>query len=341
MTGQAGVAAGVAGLLAAAAFLGGRWLQVRRAGRVGPLFARYEPPAGLSAAAVRFLERMECDSRCFAACLLGLGARGCLIVGEAVGEAVGQAGQAGETGFVLQRTISPAPAWFIGESQVVAALFEAGDRLEPGAGPEPALVRAGKALRDELEHAYAGVLFERHRDAIARAAAIGGVGVVAAALLDAPAAAIFLSAAVLMVMVGFAWRRLPGYTPAGRKARDEIDGLRQYLGAGEPDAQTALAWVKAPDPTPAECARLLPYAFALDVVRHWAGRLEGAHGAASVAAAIASYYPFVDARGMTSVPALTASLAAFSRAIGGAASMSPTPGDENAQPDQADGHGRT
>jgi hypothetical protein len=332
MTGQAGVAAGVAGLLAAAAFLGGRWLQVRRAGRVGPLFARYEPPAGLSAAAVRFLERMECDRRCFAACLLGLGARGCLMIGQAIG-------QAGETGFVLQRTRSSAPAWFIGESQVVAALFEAGDRLEPGAGREPALVRAGKALRDELEQAYAGVLFDRHRDSIALAGAIGGVGVVVAALLDAPAGAVFLLAAILVAMLGFAWRRLPGYTPAGRKARDEIDGLRQYLGGGEGDAQTALMWIKAPDLTPAEFARLLPYAFALDVVPHWVGRLEEVHGAAAVAAAIAPYYPVV------APPGLATSLAAFATAVGVSASMSPgsgkKSGNENSQRNDADGHGRS
>lgn len=311
MTGQAGVAAGLAGLLASAAFLAGRWLQVRRAGRVGPLFARYEPPVGLSAAAVRFLERMECDSRCLAAGLLGLGARGCLMIEHAA-----------ETRFALQRTRGPAPAWFIGESQVVAALFEGGDRLELGAGPEPALVRAGKALRDELEQAYAGVLFERHRDAIALAGAIGGVGVVVAALLDAPAGAVCLSAAVLVAMLVLAWRRLPGYTPAGRKARDEIDGLRQYLGGGERDAQAALTWIKAPDPTPAEFARLLPYAFALDVVPHWVGRVEGLHGAGAVAAAIAPYYPVV------APPGLASSLAALDSAVGTVASMPPASGNE-------------
>src|SRR5262249_15079600 len=72
-----GPTAGAAGLLALLAFLYWRWSQVGRDPPAGPLFPRYEAPARVGAAGVRFIDRMGgYDVRCFAAGLLDLGARG-------------------------------------------------------------------------------------------------------------------------------------------------------------------------------------------------------------------------------------------------------------------------
>jgi hypothetical protein len=77
---QDNVGAGVAlaGVLAVWAFLYWRWDRIGRDPKPGPRFPRYEPPSMMSAAAVRFVDKMSFDSRCFAAALLGLGARGYL-----------------------------------------------------------------------------------------------------------------------------------------------------------------------------------------------------------------------------------------------------------------------
>ena len=48
----------------------------------GPPFPRYEAPTGLGPAGARYLDNMECDDRCFASALLGLGQRGYLSIRE-------------------------------------------------------------------------------------------------------------------------------------------------------------------------------------------------------------------------------------------------------------------
>jgi hypothetical protein len=60
---------------------------------------------------------------------------------------------------------------------------------------------------------------------------------------------------------------MPAYTREGRRVQDHIDGLRQYLGVAERDY---LARMQAPDMTPAEFSRMLPYALALGVEKTWA-----------------------------------------------------------------------
>src|SRR5258708_32826236 len=73
-----GAGAGLAGLALMLGFLYWRWLLVGRDPAAGPKFPRYDAPKGLSAAAVRFIDRQQFDDRCFAAALLGLGSRGYL-----------------------------------------------------------------------------------------------------------------------------------------------------------------------------------------------------------------------------------------------------------------------
>src|SRR5206468_3653250 len=67
---------GLLGFALMLGFLYWRWLLVGRDPAAGPKFPRYEPPKGISAAAVRFIDRQGFDDRCFAAALLSLGSRG-------------------------------------------------------------------------------------------------------------------------------------------------------------------------------------------------------------------------------------------------------------------------
>jgi hypothetical protein len=77
-----GALAALAGVLLLTLYLVFIWRIVGRDPAAGPRFPRYEPPAGLGAGSVRWLDRMGYDGRAFAAALLGLGAGGYLRIRE-------------------------------------------------------------------------------------------------------------------------------------------------------------------------------------------------------------------------------------------------------------------
>ena len=108
-----GEAFGAAGLLVFLAFLYWRWAAVGRDPRAGPLFPRYEAPTGIGPAGVRYLDKMECDDRCFASALLGVGQRGYLKISARGGS------------WEIERT---------GAAAEVAARRGGGRRARPGAG---------------------------------------------------------------------------------------------------------------------------------------------------------------------------------------------------------------
>jgi uncharacterized membrane protein len=121
-------------------------------------------------------------------------------------------------------------------------------------------------------------------------------------------------ALLLAVVLVIAWRLMPAYSPQGRKLRDEIDGLRQYLGVAE---RSTLARMKAPELTPQEFARMLPFALALGVEKTWADRFAAVAGAAAVSAAVSNYYSGDDTDGF-SVGALGNSLSDLSSTVSSA-----------------------
>jgi uncharacterized membrane protein len=118
--------------------------------------------------------------------------------------------------------------------------------------------------------------------------------------------------------------------------QDHIDGLRQYLSVAERDD---LARMKAPEQTPAEFARTLPYAHALDVEKTWGDRFAAVLGAAAVAAALSHYYQSSPNDGDSSASSV-GDLADSLDALGGtvAAAASP-PGSSSGSSDGGGGGG--
>jgi len=132
--------------------------------------------------------------------------------------------------------------------------------------------------------------------------------------------ALVLAALAVLLLAGLVvfWRLMPAYTTTGRQVQDHIDGLREYLGIAE---RGDLARMKTPEATPAEFARMLPYALALDVEKTWADRFAAVLGTAAVAAAVAQYYQHdagSNSTGPGSIDDLTRSLDAFSGAVSAA-----------------------
>jgi uncharacterized membrane protein YgcG len=91
--------------------------------------------------------------------------------------------------------------------------------------------------------------------------------------------------AALVCGGGFILLKAP--SKAGRKAMDDIEGFRQYLGVAEEDRLDAL---NPPDKTPELFEKFLPYAVALDCHNAWAKRFAGVLAAAGTAAVVNSWY---------------------------------------------------
>ncbi|GAB4470295.1 MAG: hypothetical protein OHK0044_12800 [Burkholderiaceae bacterium] len=303
---QDNVGAGVAlaGVLAVWSFLYWRWNRIGRDPKPGPRFPRYEPPSSTSAAAVRFVDRMSFDSRCLAAALLGLGARGYLKIR-----------QDGDV-FTLERTGRDV-AFGTGEKAMADALFGHSDVAQLTKEYDPSVAAAQKSLGDALERQYAEVFFKRNRAPLALAGLGALATVVGAIVLDASTPVLIATAIVLAAALTLFAYLLPAYTRQGRKLKDEIDGLRLYLGVAEGDA---LARLQDPRLTPAEFAAKLPYALALDVEKTWADRFAAVLGTAAVAQAVSHYYIGGSTDSLADAGSLSSSLGELGTTAGAAAS---------------------
>jgi uncharacterized membrane protein YgcG len=303
---QDNVGAGVAlaGVLAVWAFLYWRWDRIGRDPKPGPRFPRYDPPSSMSAAAVRFVDKMSFDSRCFAAALLGLGARGYLKIHQ------------NGDGFTLERTGRDV-AFGTGEKAMADKLFGGSDVATLQKQYDPSVAAAQKELSDALEHHYADVLFKRNRTPLVLAG-LGAMATVAGAIVLRSSVPVVIATAIVLgaSLLLFAYL-LPAYTQQGRRLKDEIDGLRLYLGVAEGDA---LARLQNPRLTPEEFAGKLPYALALGVEKTWADRFAAVLGTAAIAQAVSHYYLGSGTDSLADVGSLASSLGDLGATASAAAS---------------------
>jgi hypothetical protein len=271
-----GVLSGVAGVALLFAFLYWRWSLVGRDPAAGPRYPRYEAPPGVGPAGVRYIDRMGYDDRCFAAGLLGLGARGFLKIR-----------QSGDN-WGIERTGAETIDYLPGERTLVTHLVPDRKSVQVLAKAyDPAIAKAREAYATGLALHFGEQLFSKNHGSFA-AGMFLAFGVFALALMQgAPDTALFVLAAMMALMLILFKRWLPAYSVRGRKLQDHIEGLRQYLSVAEADD---LKRMKAPPQTPQEFAKLLPYAVALEVEETWADRFAATLGAAAVSAAVADYY---------------------------------------------------
>ena len=117
-----------------------------------PLF---EPPDGLSAAAVRYIRRMGYDNRVFAAAIVESGVKGKLRLVE------GEKGWFSGATTTIHRTADggdmPPP-----ERDMLQALFSGGDSIEMDKANHAIFGAARDALKEKLQEAYLGPLFLRN-----------------------------------------------------------------------------------------------------------------------------------------------------------------------------------
>jgi len=267
---------GAAGFLVLVAFLFWRWRLVGRDPRAGPRFPRYEAPAGLGPAGVRFVDRMDCDHRCFASALLGLGQRGFLSIRQH------------DKNYELTRTDKAGDDWLPGEQALLQALLpEPGASRSFGKTYDPLVRSARSGFEKALAAHFGEKLFSRNRGSLLAGLIISVATLGLMMSYDPPVAQLIPAAVALAIAIVLFHHWLPAYSVQGRRMQDAIEGLRQYLSVAEADE---LARRKAPPQTPEEFARFLPYAVALGVEKTWAERFTQVLGAAAVTAAVSDYY---------------------------------------------------
>jgi uncharacterized membrane protein YgcG len=311
-----GAAAGVLGFALMLGFLYWRWRLVGRDPDPGPKFPRYEPPKGMSAAAVRFIDRQGFDDRCFAAALLGLGSRGFVRIHK------------NGDGFELRPT-GKEVEFLVGE-RAVAPLAREARRLDKTY--DSSVQSARTDLQLELKSLYEEKAFSRNHGSLMVGVLLGAATIGLMVLWHTAFAMVALIALLIIAsLLGF-YRWLPAYSAQGRRLEDDIEGLRQYLGVAERDE---LARKKAPPKTPEEFSKFLPYAVALDVEKTWADRFAIALGSAAVAAAVSDWSQSADGSGI-SANSFTSSVSSLGETI--AAASSP-PGSSSGSSDSGGGGG--
>jgi len=311
-----GVVAGLAGACLLLGFLYWRWSLVGRDPRAGPRYPRYEPPPGLGAAGVRYLDKMGADTRAFSAALLGLGARGFLKLRQAGGA------------YDVERTGKDAE-FLPGERAIADLLPPAGTPIRIGGEHDARVQQALGAFGADLGGRFGQALFSKNRGSLVAGIALAGAAVFAMANLDAPPVFVFSIGGGMALLLLFFARVLPAYSVNGRKLQDGIEGLRLYLSVAEADD---LKRMKAPPQTAEEFARLLPYAVALDVEKTWADRFTQVLGASAVAAAAAHYYQ--SEQGFGSADGFSQSIGSLGESVSAAATP---PGSSSGSSDSGGG----
>lgn len=128
------------------------WKKAGRGPVPGTVVPLFQPPDGLSAAAIRYIRRMGFDNRCFAAAIVDSGVHRKLRMEE------------GEKGFFSRaRTtlVKTAEADDMAEPErrMLSALFAGGDRIEMDKSNHVYFGAARKALQENLQDAWQGRYF--------------------------------------------------------------------------------------------------------------------------------------------------------------------------------------
>jgi uncharacterized membrane protein YgcG len=125
------------------------WLLVGRDPRTGTIIPQFGPPAGMSAAAVRFVEEMRFDDRVFAAAIVGLGVNGHLKLIDRGG------------GQELRHIKSDRPI-DAAEQAVETSLFARREKVDLDKSNHAIIGGARSSLHSILQRTYRGTLFQNN-----------------------------------------------------------------------------------------------------------------------------------------------------------------------------------
>jgi hypothetical protein len=127
------------------------WLRIGPEPKLASVQVLYEPPQGLSPAAVRYISRAACDGRALAAVIAQLAARGCLEIKSQNGKY-----KLSRAGTNVQTNLAPE------EIRVLDILFEDGPEIIMQPGEGIVSNRCLLAIVEEFHHRLDRVIFTRN-----------------------------------------------------------------------------------------------------------------------------------------------------------------------------------
>jgi uncharacterized membrane protein YgcG len=230
----------------------------------GAIVPQWDPPDGLSPAAIRYVSRMGSDNKALTAALINAAVKGYIEIKEEDG--VYTIIRKGTDKSVLSPEELAAVDGMLGSSDSIlldnanSAYFQVGiaqftDSLNAHYGQAYFASHVGYALFGAL------------LSLLALAAAFVADPLVLAGSIPIP---VIVGAGLFVVANVIFFSLLRAYTPRGRQLLDKVEGLRLYMTVAE---QERLNILNPPDRTPQLYEKLLPYALALGVEQQWSEQL--------------------------------------------------------------------
>ena len=264
----------VGGLFLILMFYLSAWHYVGRDPAKGTIIPRFKPPVGISAAASRFVSRMEFDGKAIGAAIVSLAVKGHLTIENI-----------GKNKYYFHKVFAPMQGKLsAGEKALKRHLFVGGDRATVEKGAHAALKPAVDALKKALSTNFEGAHFVLNIwvtivGAFLTIVVIGSTVVFGANTMDDSIVFVFIGLIVSGVLLNklFVWL-MKAPTMEGRRLMDQIEGFKMYLSTAE---QERLNMLHPPDRTPELFEKYLPYAMALGVETEWGDQFQEVLAAAA------------------------------------------------------------
>jgi len=264
---NAAILAAFVGLFALFVWFLWAWNKVGRDPRPGTIIPRFKAPPGLSPAAVRYVQKMSFDDKAMSAAIISLAIKGHLrIINPKKKEYSLEKLSRGDKGAHLSSLSR-------GEQALQDALFTDGaEQIELDQKEHKILGKAKRELAAALKKEYHSKLFKTNGTYTLPGILIVGLTVLVMVVLGPPPVWVIVPFIILsLITIGLFAYLLRAPTYSGRKALDEIEGLKMYLETAEGDR---LNLMKSPQLTPEVFETFLPFAFALGVQNEWSDKFK-------------------------------------------------------------------
>lgn len=242
------------GLLIVALFFLVIWRSVRAKRMTRTIIPEFEPPADMTASAVRYVARMDYDTTTFAAHIVQLAVAGYITIDYKPGFFSGT-----YTLNKLEKTPDDRT-----DQQLIKTLFGNSTSITLNKSNNPWVQQANALLQEQIAGAYGSYLTNN----------LGSIGIglalsalAAASFLFVPITPFMIVAGALLALINaLAPWALKSYTDEGQPVADHIAGFKMFLETTEAEQMKLM---NAPDRTPELYETYLPYAIALGVEQQW------------------------------------------------------------------------
>jgi uncharacterized membrane protein YgcG len=270
---------GLLGLIVLWIYYAWAWRSAGRDPSPGVIIAQYDSPPDFSPAALRYIQRMSYDNRCFSADLVAMAIGGFLTI-QHDGEGPSGTWSLSRPSGAVKAPTDPAQRMLW-----EGLLPSPGDQIELKDDNASAIGGARTAHQANLKsrcekHYFATnsvMLFPGFGLTVITGLAIFAFGAHGGLPLGIVLLILMLATNVLFI------RLMKAQTPTGRKLLDQADGLKLYMSVADRDELHALKLPDGPQPQldANRYQALLPYALALGVEEAWTHKFTAAVGAAA------------------------------------------------------------